>query len=62
MWRVLRDTGLGRHYRIAGISVFVGNAVAMKGTTAYRAGDVGRLVLPRWFVEDQGLPAPKSAD
>ena len=52
---VLRDTGFGRQYRIAGKSVFVGSLVSLRGTTAYRVGEVGRLVLPRWFVEQEGI-------
>jgi hypothetical protein len=51
----LSDTGLGGQYRINGRMVFIGNAVPMAGTTVCAVGRVGRLVLPRWFAQEQGL-------
>ena len=42
---------------IIGIArTFIGKYVPLEGTTIRRAGDRGRLALPRWFVEQQGLP------
>ena len=52
----LSETGLGGNYRIAGRVLFIGNAVPLTGTTVHRAGQVGRLVLPRWFVDMRKLP------
>jgi hypothetical protein len=54
---IVRQTDLGLWVRIGGAhEVFVGRAVPLSGTTVYRAGDRGRLVVPRWFAESQGLP------
>ena len=54
---VLSDgTGLGFTCRVAGIVLFVGRAVPLPGTTVQCVGDRGRLVLPRWFAEEHGLP------
>jgi hypothetical protein len=53
---VLADTGLGRSCRINGRVVFVGSAVPLDGTTVCVVGHIGRLVLPRWFVEQEGVP------
>ena len=55
---VVEDTGLTLHYRIAGKVVIVGRAVPLDGTTIRHVGDVGMLVLPRWFVEQNGLRSP----
>ena len=46
---------LGHTFRIGGKDVFVGSAVPLKGTAAFIVGKVGRLVLPRWFVEEHGI-------
>jgi hypothetical protein len=35
--------------------VFVGSAVPLSGTTVTVVRQVGRLVLPRWFVEQEGI-------
>jgi hypothetical protein len=53
---VLDDTGLGRTCRINGQVVFVGSAVSLDGTTVFVVGQAGRLVLPRWFVEENKIP------
>ena len=46
---------LGNVFRIGGKDVFVGTAVPLKGTTVAVVGQVGRLVLPRWFVEQEQI-------
>lgn len=48
---VLEATRLGLECRIGDRVVFAGNLVRFDGTTVAHRGDVGRLVLPRWFVE-----------
>lgn len=48
--------GLGLTCRIGNARLFVGKYVPLPGTTVQRTGDRGRLTLPRWFVEQQGLP------
>ena len=53
---VLDDDGLGFSCLIGGTRAFIGKYVPLKGTTVQRRGDRGRLALPRWFVEEQGLP------
>jgi hypothetical protein len=53
---VLEHDGLGFTCRIGDARVFVGKYVPMNGTDIGRKGDRGRLTLPRWFVEQQGLP------
>ena len=54
---VLEDDGLGFSCRIGNDRVFIGKYVPLEeGTTIRRRGDRGRLALPRWFVEQQGLP------
>ena len=54
---VLEQDDLGFVCRIVGNErAFVGKYVYLPGTTVQRPGDRGRLVLPRWFVEQQGLP------
>jgi hypothetical protein len=53
---VLDDDGLGFTCRIGNERVFVGKYVPIEGTVIRRKGDRGRLMLPRWFVEQQGLP------
>jgi len=52
---VLTRTDLGMSCQIDGHRVFVGCAVWLSGTTIGFVGDRGRLVLPRWFVQAQGL-------
>jgi hypothetical protein len=54
----LSDTGLGGRYRIGNRDVFVGSVLPMTGTTVFRIGQRGRLVLPRWFVEQERLALP----
>jgi hypothetical protein len=51
--------GLGLTVRIGNERVFVGKYVPMAGTTIRAKGDRGTLMLPRWFVEQQGLPFDK---
>ena len=53
---VLADDGLGLMCRIGNDRAFIGKHVPVDGTTVHRKGDRGRLTLPRWFVEQQGLP------
>ena len=53
---VLDEDGLGFTCRIGGTRVFIGKYVPINGTTVRRRGDRGRLSLPRWFVEQEGLP------
>ena len=53
---VLEHDGLGFTCRIGNARVFVGKYVPMDGTDIGRKGDRGRLALPRWFAEQQGLP------
>ena len=53
---VLDDDDLGFTCRIGNERVFVGKYVGLTGTAVRRKGDRGRLALPRWFVEQQGLP------
>ena len=58
---VLEDSGLTRAYRIAGKTVHIGLAVPLAGTTAWTIGQVGCLVLPRWFVEENALAGGRIA-
>jgi hypothetical protein len=53
--------GLGSLYRIGRVEVFVGNAVPLKGTTIDQVGQVGQLVLPRWFCERHELAGGRLA-
>lgn len=53
---LLEQDGLGFTCRIGNERVFVGKYVPLEGTTIRARGDRGRLALPRWFVEQQGLP------
>ena len=41
--------------RFNDMEVFVGRAVPQEGTTIRMKGDRGRLVVPQWFVDGQGL-------
>jgi hypothetical protein len=53
---ILDHDGLGFTVRIGNERAFVGKYVKLPGSTVQRRGDRGRLVLPRWFVEQQALP------
>jgi hypothetical protein len=53
--KMLNASSLGRTFRIGGKDVFVGSAVSLEGTTVVVIGQVGRLVLPRWFVEQEHI-------
>jgi hypothetical protein len=55
---VLSATDLTMRVRVQDKVVVVGNAQPLAGTTVGRAGDRGRLVLPRWAVRDLGLTEP----
>ena len=55
---VTRCNDLGFWCRFKDSEVFVGRNVPLSGTTIHRVGDCGRLVIPRWFVEDKGIPEP----
>ena len=52
---MLSTSGLGHTFRIGDREVFIGAGVPLKGTAAFVVGQVGRLVLPRWFVEKNGI-------
>jgi hypothetical protein len=56
---VLEDDGTGFVCCIGNQRVFIGKYVPVDGTTVRRQGDWGRLTLPRWFVEQQGLPVDR---
>ena len=53
---VLEVDGLGLTCRVGPQRVFIGKYVPVGGTTVHAKGDRGKLALPRWFVEQQGLP------
>ena len=53
---VVEVDGLGFTCRIGNERVFIGRYVPLNGTTIRVVGDRGSLTLPRWFVEQQGLP------
>jgi hypothetical protein len=53
---VVEADDLGLTYRIGNVRIFIGKYVPVEGTTIRAKGDRGRLSLPRWFVEQQGLP------
>jgi hypothetical protein len=53
---LLRETALGWWCRVAGEEIFVGRNVPQPGTTIRVKGDRGRLIVPKWFAEGQGLP------
>jgi hypothetical protein len=59
---VVEVDGLGFTCRIGNARVFVGKYVPLNGTSIRVAGDRGRLTLPRWFVEQQGLPLSRRMD
>jgi hypothetical protein len=52
---VVRVDTLGILCRVAGTYIFVAFPLVREGTTVKREGDVGRLVVPRWFAEDHGF-------
>jgi hypothetical protein len=52
---MLTMDGLGHEFRIGGKEAFVGSAVPLKGTTVTVVGQIGCLVLPRWFVQQEGI-------
>jgi hypothetical protein len=54
--QVVDHDDLGLTCLIGILRTFVGKYVPLEGTTIRRTGDRGRLALPRWFVEQQGLP------
>ena len=55
---VLRADTLTFRCRVRGQTVTVGRLQILPGTTLMRAGDRGRLVMPRWAAEELGLPTP----
>jgi hypothetical protein len=59
---VVEADGSGFTCRIENERVFVGKYVPLNGTDIQKAGDRGRLTLPRWFVEQQGLPVSRRMD
>jgi hypothetical protein len=54
--QVVDHDDLGLTCLIGIARAFIGKYVPLEGTTVRRTGDRGRLALPRWFVEQQGLP------
>jgi hypothetical protein len=40
--------------------VFIGGNVPLSGTSVSMTGDHGTLVLPRWFVHENGLREPNA--
>jgi hypothetical protein len=54
----LRATDLGLKCRLQERAVFVGLLQMLEGTTVRRAGDVGRLIIPRRALQDLGLTEP----
>jgi nucleotide-binding universal stress UspA family protein len=54
--QVVDHDDLGLTCLIGVTRAFIGKYVPLDGTTVRRTGDRGRLALPRWFVEQQGLP------
>ena len=54
--QVVEHDDIGLTCVIGDVRTFIGKYVPLDGTTVRRAGDRGRLALPRWFVEQQGLP------
>ena len=59
---VLRTTTFGFWCRIGAREVFVGEQVALPGTTVLpRAGNTGTLIVPRWFAEEQIVRRPPIA-
>jgi len=59
---LIEADGLGFTCRIGNERVFVGKYVPLNGTTIRVSGDRGLLALPRWFVEQQGLPVSRRMD
>ena len=57
---VIRVSDLGNWCRIRDRQVFIGSSVPLSGTTVRKPGDVGRLVIPRWFVQTQDLPESRN--
>jgi hypothetical protein len=53
---VLSTTIFGMTCRIGRRDVFVRAGVAASGTTVRSPGDIGRVVVPRWFAIQEGLP------
>jgi hypothetical protein len=58
---VLTAAGMTMRCRVLDKVVVVGRMQIMAGTTISLDGDVGRLVLPRWEVQDVGLTEPRRA-
>jgi hypothetical protein len=52
---MLTTDGLGHRFRIGGKEVFVGSGVPLDGTTVHVVGQIGCLVLPRWFVQQERI-------
>jgi hypothetical protein len=55
---VLSTTIFGMTCRVGQRAVFVRSGVPKPGTTIRVQGDVGRLVVPKWFALQEGLPVP----
>jgi hypothetical protein len=53
---VLRLDPLGMWCRIMGRRVYVESSVRQPGTTLEGDGTHGRLVVPKWFAVQEGLP------
>ena len=57
---VVSATDVTLRCRVQGMVFTVGALQFLRGTTIHRAGDRGRLVLPRWALRDLGLAEPHS--
>lgn len=55
---VLDRFDLGWTVRIGNQLIVVSLYVPLTGTEALHIGDRGRMVLPKWFAEQWGLPIP----
>jgi hypothetical protein len=55
---VLGVSSLTLKCRVQGTMVTVGRPQVLSGSTVTNVGDRGRLVLPRWAVQDLGLIEP----
>jgi hypothetical protein len=56
--QVLSTTIFGMTCRVGRRDVFVRAGVPKPGTTIRNQGDVGRLVVPKWFALQERLPVP----
>jgi hypothetical protein len=57
---VVSATDMTLRCRVQGKVVVIGVSQYLHGTTVRGAGDRGRLILPRWAVQELGLTEPTS--